>query len=876
MSALIVFFVVIFTSAIFASFQSGNPRHSIDKIYGPLRNISGWINISFDEEPVDSVFSAFFGNSPGNSISIQELIEIDKNPSYVNSCTPLNCSLKDYSATNGASSKTFDLNLGVSKVFGLTLTGNLFEINSASFNLQSDAPTACVNQIEIDIRDDGDIDFINNKTATEDSCSNLKISGCYDALEDNEEYTITLKPYCQKMDLSESPGFYLGAWVKKVTGSLDLNMTLYDNYGVAVATCALPEITSLEGDVFSCDIDYSVLESKEYYVCISSIGGTGEYKIRGYENPSEGCGFYNYPPSSNTPAAYDIFAEGRKFDSVGTIEILNTLPNGGTFGGLIENYIQDRYDSLDCSAGCVVPIKFISGIDQTITINNLALNYEKETGIVTDNKFYDLTESSPKISSDSQRLFIDEAGFSVPSNLGSYDFSLKLNNQIIFSEDIEVKDVPIINSLTPRATAIIFPTEFSIIISHENANISSYNWDFGDDTTETTPINKAVHIYSEIGIYNLKITVTDTIGLNSSREFEINVSSPRNLIETTLNRMNVSLQNLRTNIQNQTLFHQTSLNSILRIENISSELERLEQQFSVATNNSEYLVIVENLLGMRIPENIFKTKQANSFLFFPEKSFIDMDIVKSIGGGNYESNKIEDYRDAAIAWQQENIEVRMDFNEFSGEYDSDIGSLVNIFEIRIDEKNDIGHEYYLIIPKLQDIGFDENVEEKDGFVYINLRGISRINFYTTEDIDFSDLSAFISPPINRLVVDDWTPPEESRQKLIIFILSMVSLIILGIISYVIIYQWYKRKYEKYLFKNRNDLYNIVTYVNNAKKKGSNNKKISRNLKKAGWGSEQIRYIMKKYEGKRTGIVRLPLVSLISKVKKEDSHQKHGK
>ncbi|TET75504.1 MAG: PKD domain-containing protein, partial [Candidatus Heimdallarchaeota archaeon] len=714
MLTLIVFFIVIFTSVIFANFQAGSPNHSIEKIYGPLFNISGWINISFDEEPIDSLFSAFFDGSPGNSVSLWELL--DKNPAYVRSCTPSDCG-EDYSATNGASSKIFTLNSGESKILGLKLTGNLIRINSASFKLQSDASIACVNQIEIDLFDDGDIDFINNKIAAGSGCSNLKTYGCYNALENKEEYIMTSVPYCQKMNLSESPGFYLGAWVKNVTGSLNLKMFLYDNYGVPVANCALPEITASEGEV-SCSVDYPVSESREYYVCISSIEGTGEYRIRGNSNPSEGCGFYGYPPPSNTPAAYEIFAEGRKFDSVGTIEILNAPPNRDTLGVLIQDYILDKYGGLDCSTECVVPIRFISGINQQITINNLALNYEKTTGIVTDNNFYNLTEIPAKVNSNYQRLFIDKAGFSVPSDLDSYDFSLELNNQEIFSEDIEVKDVPIIKSLIPKATAAAFPTEFTVeVVFPANANVTSYDWDFGDNSTITTPMNKAIHIYSAIGTYNLQITVTDARGLSSSRIFEINVSSPKNLIRATLNKMNTDLQNLKTDIQNQALFHQTSLNSVLRIENISSELEIFEEQFSAATNDSEYMILVGDLLEIRIPENVFKTKQASSFLFFPERSFIDMDIVQSIGGGDYETRRIENYRNAVLAWQQENVDLTMDFNEFSEEYDSDINSLVNIFEIRINEKTDIVHDYYLIIPKLQNIGFDRSVEEKDGFVY---------------------------------------------------------------------------------------------------------------------------------------------------------------
>jgi len=875
MLGLMVFFIVIFTSAIFASFLAGNPSHAIETIYGPLFDISGWINISFDKEPADSLFSAFFDSSPGNSISLKELL--DEDPSYEFSCTPSDCG-KDYFATNGGNSKTFSLNIGSSKVFGLKFIGNLIGINSASFSLQSDASVACVSQIEIDILDNGDIDFINNKIAAGSGCSTLKTYGCYDASENTEEYIITNIPYCQKINLSESPGFYLGAWVKNVTGSLNLKMILYENDGTIVTTCDLPEITSSEEEV-SCSIDYPVSESIEHYVCISSTGGTGEYRIKGNSNPSEGCGFYDYSIPSNTPAAYKIFAEGRKFDSVGTIEIQNSLPNEDTFGTLIYDYILDRYGSLDCSTECVVPIRFISGIDQQITINNLLLNYEKTTGIVIENNFYNLTEISAKISSDFQRLFIDKAGFSVPSEFDSYGFSLKLNDEELFSEDIEVKNVPIIQSLTPMTTAAAFPTEFEVVVvSPANVNISSYDWDFGDGTTDSTLTNKTNHTYSAIETYNLQLTVTDTRGLSSSKTFEISVSSPRDLISATLNKMSTNLQNLRTDIQKKDLFHQTSLNSILRIENISSTLERLEQQFSAITNDSEYIMMVGDILGLRVPENVFKTKQASSFLFFPEKSSIDMDIVQSIGEGSYDSNRIENYKNAIVAWQQENIDINMDFNEFSGEYDSEISSLVNIFEITINEKQDIVYDYYLIVPKLENIYFNRPTEEKDGFVYVNLKEVSTVNFYTTEDVDFSNIPAFIAPPINRLVVSETTiPSEESKkQKMIIFILSMIFLMVMGIIAYVIIYQWYKRKYEKYLFKNRNDLYNIVTYVNNSKKKGSDNKKIIRNLKKAGWGSEQIRYIMRKYQGKRTGMVRLPLVRLIDKVKKENSNKKHGK
>ena len=186
--------VVLLASMASAIFSAGNPDHDIENVYGPSENIRGWINISLTDESTNSLFE----DSRGNSIKLIELLK--KDSSYNPSCNPVDC-LTDYTASNGENSKTFSLNIGSSRVFGLRFTGNLVAVNSASFSLQSDAPVTCVSQIEIDILDDGNIDFINNKIAAGGGCSNLKNDGCYNALEDKEEYIIKILPYCQNMNI---------------------------------------------------------------------------------------------------------------------------------------------------------------------------------------------------------------------------------------------------------------------------------------------------------------------------------------------------------------------------------------------------------------------------------------------------------------------------------------------------------------------------------------------------------------------------------------------------------------------------------------------------------------------------------------------------
>ena len=106
---------------------------------------------------------------------------------------------------------------------------------------------------------------------------------------------------------------------------------------------------------------------------------------------------------------------------------------------------------------------------------------------------------------------------------------------------------------------------------------------------------------------------------------------------------------------------------------------------------------------------------------------------------------------------------------------------------------------------------------------------------------------------------------------------ILFLVIVGVVTYIVLQQWYKKKYENYLFKNRTNLYNMVTYVNNAKKRGLKRGKIAANLKKAGWSAEKVRYVMKKYAGKRTGMIEiLPVKNILKKIKKKEDSKKYSK
>ena len=863
----LIFVLIIFGNEVSASFEVGNLSHAIDKQYGPGDYVRGWLNISLNDEPTTSAFEDCFGNS----INLIELLRANKNIEY--SCNTADCG-SDYSASNAEETKTFNLRDGETKTIGFKFTEDITDISSVNFVVESDAGQSCSNQLEIDFLDDGLIDIGNNKSL-EISC--IKSHGCFDNAEDQGYGVISTVPFCQKIHFTASPGFILNAWLKeKIPGQAKLTIGLYDvktGNSIEGAYCELPKPKNNWEEV-SCDIDYLVLEPKDYYVCVYSDGGSGEYLVSGYATQN-GCGFHGFPPQEEN-SANNISVEGKMFNAVGTLEVSNSLGQGNTLGQLVKNYIIKKYRSLDCSDNCVVPIKFISRKNQKITIKDLIIKYNVGSYIKEEKKFYELTEIPSKVNSGFERIYLDKGNFSLPKDYGNASFELYLNNNKIFSENISIENVPIIKYLTPTRTASLFPTLFEIGVESSN-NIIKYEWDFNDSNTKITATNKITHAYNSTGEYKLKITITDSNKLSSYKTFNIIVESPKKLISSTIEEMQKDLTNLKAGIGKFDSFYQNGLNQALDVEGLEKELISLQKKYSVASE-SDYNKIVPELLDLRIPESIIITNTADSISFYPEKDDINLEVLQEIGVGNYDSSDENKYINAILAWNIKNAETKLTFNELSAKYEYLEEPVLKIFKLKV-KKNNPDYDPYLILRKLDNLKFKENYleNEKSGYVYIKLTEPEKtIIFSTTEDVDFTDLPFFISPRINSLVLMDdiikGFDTEEENSKWTVFILILLFLIIIGFVAYIILQEWYKKKYETYLFKNKNSLYNLITYIGNAKKGGLKENEIRTKLKKAGWNSEQIAYVMKKYSGKRTGMFEIPIGKILKKFKKKTAPQ----
>ena len=832
----------------------GNPNHSIQKEYSPGASLKGFLNMSIQGEMSNSTIKTNFGNST-NLIKLLELNEFEKDIDYT--CSPNDCQagyseIPDTSETE----KILTLGDGEEKIVGFKLSGTINQIDSITFDVSSLEGPSCVNQIDIDILDDGAVDFINSKSSN-DICEEGKNYGCFNITKQTSSFILSsANPmYCQTMTIPISPGIYAGAWINNTgTTNATLKMILFEKDGSIRSECIisgsgnLPNITNIGGE-YQCPIEYVAREEGDYYLCISTNGG--QYKIRG--SSANKCGFPGSPsPDSKSVASYQISSISKKFDAFGTFKA--DLTANQQDSEQIYEYLRNFYgQEIQCpDKGCIIPLKIKSNVDeQSITLNSLSVEYTSDIGGTVEDKFFDVQKAPAEISSEFLVLNLDEAEFLTPAFFGKQNLSITLNGRGIFSEKISIEKIPQISNVNPKIIPAAYPTEIRADIESfdSNTTIIGYEWDFGDGGFETTTEETVTHTYDATGDYTLTLTISDSDEHTSSKTFEITVEKPIDAINHLFEKNLYNLESIRTQMELFDQFQKDSIESILNLGDIDIKISQLQQQNSTATSDEDYIAILNELTTLNVPDTVYESKTGDSLFFIPDESNIDLDALAEITGEEFDAENEQAYVDAVISWYLNNVKSTSDFREFSAAYDNNSQAIVNIFEI--DVKNNGKSPATLLIPKIEGLKFAENYGEKEneGYFYIAISGEQAIQFSTTESVEVSEIGAFIAPKISELSVRKRSiapinPDELSRQT--IMVLLFILLGFLGVVAYIGMQYWYKKRYENHLFKNKNDLYNMTSYIQNSKKQGIDGSEIQKRLKKSGWTSEQVTYVMKKY------------------------------
>lgn len=853
-------FIILLITVISADYSIND--YSIDEKYGPGDTLRGQIEISLNNEFSNSIFET----SEGDTATLITLINADED--FSSSCIPTNCET-DYGASEQEITKTFTLDAEESAIFGFKVTGNkITEILDFSVQITSNVGPLSYPQLFIDI-------ILNDEYKewqphTVSGIFGNKIYGCYTTPEDPANI-ISGTRYCQKITIPSSPNVKIGT---NLIGSEEADFIMSIESMDKKSDYGECEISAPSSGERTCEVnEFLIKEKQDYFVCIKAKDSADDGKYQINSETKEPCGFAGNFNNEYT-RDFEIFVKPGKYAAIGSftlnneeIEILESLGELSVEKHIL-NYIGTKFYN-SCSNGCIVPIKITSVVNnQEIIVSDMTVGYSASGTALSTSNLYNLIESPAKINSDMQNLSIDSGNFAVPNDYGNHIISLSFNGDEIFSKEITVEKVPIIKFVNPLLTAVSYPTSFTVEFESEKS-INLYEWNFGDGNEKVTTTNRVIHKYNETGSYYLEIKITDIDGKSSSKNFKVVIGSASIITGTLLQEKKTNLNTIKTQIKTFPEFEQEILEETLDISLTEGILNSSEIANTNAETEEDYQAILKDLLEIRIPQTVFLSATADSILFYPEKTSINIDILTEIAGGTYESSKEDKYIDAVLGWNIQNVDTTMKYKEITASFKDYEGPLFKSFEIDITKKAGSEDDPYIILKKIDGLTFadDYSEEEESGYFYIHLVEESKkIIFSTTEDVDFINLPIFVSPGINKLSLTEFNfiDPKGKLKKWVFFILIISLLLIIGAVFWIILNAWYKKKYENYLFKNKNNLYNLFAWIGNAKKRGLGEGELKTQLKKAGWSSEQLRYVLKKYSGKKTG---MPKISLVKKVKK---------
>jgi len=849
----VVFLAIIMFAS--ASFDIGNQSYSIQENYLEGSYLSGWLNISFEEMPTDSLFTDSFENN----IPLQEVLDLNENYNYV--CDTADCA-SNYLTSSKELTKSFVLNEGESKIIGFKLKNQIQSINSFSMDLQSDAGSSCYNQISVDFFDNGLIETSNNKSSS--SYCRIRYGGCYPTenatieplitapsggggmtgavIYDPEEILLTNTPLCQKIQFPEAPKIGLGAWVKETeAGNKKVVMGLFDLQGNLIDDCNLSKLNMVlgVGKRIACSVDFRTTQPEEYYVCVHTQGTSGEYKTRGFIPENDSCGFIGYPPATPT-SAYDLFVQGLNFAPIGTLNIGNTLQNNQTLGEMIGAYILKKYGSLDCSDDCLIPVKISSKKNQIITLSNVKLKYNKVgLGVLEEKYIYDFEEVYPKINSSHEKLFLDN--LFLISGIGIADYFLFFENQEVINQEIQIESIEM--NVNPTIAAAEVPITFRVVI-YPSKTIEKYEWDFGDGKTKTTTKPYVEHTYEDINNYELIITaIKNDTSEEYTKIFNIEVKSPETLIPEKIADMEGNIENLRLELNNLDSYAKQRITNFLDLDEKESQLNELKTRFEQAENEQEFVSIAKALFALEIPDSMIVNGLGEITVKIKSKD-VNVNTLTKITGENYSSSNEQNYINSILKWYGDDFKIKGSTKKVYFKYGELIEPSLSLFNLRFEKKGSL--EPYFIIEDLENLNMNINYSEMQGSKYIQIKSsINSLKIDTTQDIEITDLAMFVSPRISELSIINVanTEPKPIKKEWFLWVIIIIVGISL-IFAYFGIKNSYKAKVENSLFKDKTKLPKMMKYIDDEQNKGISNEFIKTNLKKAGWNTGQIKYAMK--------------------------------
>ncbi len=843
--------------------------------YSAGNTIKGNFSLSFSQEPVNNVLTSNFqGNiSLVDFLKAQDLIS--EGAEY--NCSTQNC-VDQY--TSLGITTGFSIGTGESKFAGFKITGSAIAITNARFSVMSNVVASCAPQISIDPLVDGD-DILVNSVAGTQSCG-VKHVGCYDQINTVEAPIVVNKEYCEKITMPAAPAFIVGGEIRNGTVLADLTMILYDTNEIEAGRCKLPRNTQTLQEL-SCRINYTASETRDYYVCIKTSNNAG-YKI-GWETTAPTCGTAEGFGDFNSD--FDLFAKTVQYAGSPYFAINNSVyPSQYNLqiSEVFDDYLVEVYGRNCQNQPCFLPIKFF-GDSQAITLSDIYLEYESVGVPASVSEIHQLNRIPAKVTGDNLSLNIAKANFVIPITSTENKFKLFLDGNELLQKNITIRPSFALD-VTPKVIAFGQNVQFTAFGSE---NITHTIWNFGDGTpAQNVNGSTTMHQYVQINnsVFELTLTAINNQGGQAIKRFNIHVGNLREMANNTIQDYKRRMDNVTLQINNYDSWLIQKLQKLLDLQNLNSKLNQIENNYRTAVTNENFQKVMLDLIELNVPKKVYTIKSGDALPLAIDYASVNINYLEKIENKNVQDKA--KLTENAIGWTDGYFSPEISFKHIGAEYDFENKVLASVFTIETKPLKNINEKTYIIFGHdvVRAGAYKTNYNVKSisgtGINYLELDTSSNkiFDFMLEGNIEVENLGAYIAPGFNALNImpvreecvlnnicengeDAESCPEDCSKRAIIFIIiGWIVLFISSIVAYIIMQEWYKRNYQKKLFSDENALYNLLNFIYNARKARLNDEQIKSKLLQQNWSNEQLRFAFGKIDGKRIGMLEIPIFTHI--------------
>jgi len=861
-SIVFLFISCLLIPGVLAGFDYQN--NNLKSVYVGGETLQGSVTLALNEMPAHSVITSNLG---GNMTLIDFLAMHGDFTEGVNyNCSTLHC-LRDYKKTsaNSISSLTLD---GNRKIVGFHIeSGHDINIVEVGFEITSNSERSCVRDLLIDVSNSADA-FLQSDKYVVEACDPMR-RGCFnDGLSGYDDAILGSTTYCNKINLPPAPAYEIGAKVKNSTsGRAELEMELFSIDGaVNYGHCKLPTHTQ-EDESLSCIVNYTGTSAKDYLVCVSAPGGGGSYMVR-YEQSGDVCGTDDM--GTTFEKDYEVFAQTMKFDYaiINVGETLFTKINSQSIITYLNDYMYGAYGN-DCDdVGCFIPFE-LTGKSQNLLFNNPKMIYKKGSTSSQSTRIFQLGEDDAVVSSGNLTLDVEKLGIVLPLQTNEDKLRLYISGVPIISSGVPISITSGFSfDIVPKFVLIGAPTEFVAVIS-SNKSISSGSWKFGDGQTKSSSDEKITHTYSGPGTYELEVTLNAVGGAIAKKTFSILVGDPKSSAESLLERYNQRINNVEGNLSKFPPWVSESIKNKIDVVSLKAVLTKFNNQYEVAASDSDYTEIINKLIDLKIPTNVVYS-ETGKFPLIIGLDKVDVTYLEEVIGKNIDDVLL---KQNIIDWVSQNYAGNIESDVISLFTDSNKEDIATAFNVVLDTNGNIRGSVYLFIDYPFDaIAFKQNYGQKEveSGTYVPLKGTDEsFEFIIQGDVSAAQLGIY--PASGQVFsVSNEVEPSEEPFKFGGFLMWLIVVIVVIVVTYLVLQTWYKSRYERFLFPKKDDLYNLISFINNSRVAKLADDSIKVNLRRVKWGGEHISYAFKKLDGVKVSMWEVPIFKIFEnrKVKSE--------